>query len=118
MNSTRIAGGNYARFGQFPFMAVVTPHFGEQSPCSGTIINKRWVLTAGHCIKKYLLPMSVPSIFRVTFGNINKTIVDYYTDQNVVSMITTRAFVHPNYTQGQVHNDIALLEMPNEIPFS
>lgn len=110
----KISGGLYARHGQFPFMAVVHRLLGSGriSQCGGTILSRRWVLTAGHCIVKYPL-----SRFHVVFGIIDKSDIGY--DSNAgpgVSMITTQTFLHPQYSQ--TVNDIGLLYMPRDIPFS
>ena len=41
-----IVGGKEAKPGEFPWHVEVR---GEDS-CGGTLINKDWVLTAGHCV--------------------------------------------------------------------
>jgi len=109
----RIVGGSYADEGQFPFMAVVHRLIDGKrvAQCGGTIISERWVLTAGHCIAKY------PQRFFVIFGIVDKTGIGYNVNRGSgVSMMTTSAHVHPNYFFSK--NDIGLLHMPRDIPFS
>ncbi|KAL2738802.1 chymotrypsin-like protease CTRL-1 [Vespula squamosa] len=110
---TRITGGEYARERQFPFISVVHRLVGNGviAQCGGSILSKRWVLTAGHCIAE------APRRFFLVFGIINKSGISY--DKNVgpgISMITTRAYPHPRYVEAI--NDIGLLYMPNDIPFT
>ncbi|XP_011705684.1 PREDICTED: trypsin, alkaline C-like [Wasmannia auropunctata] len=114
MNSIGITGGNYARIGQFPFMAVISQFLGNMlfRQCDGTIINSRWVLTAGNCI------IHGPRPFFVAFGIIDSPNKGYdFLPSPGVSMITTQAFVHPNYRE-LLDDDIGLLQMPANIPFS
>lgn len=109
----RIAGGSYANEGQFPFMAVVHRLIDGKrvSQCGGTIVSKRWVLTAAHCIAKY------PQRFFVIFGIVDKTGIGYDTNRGPgISMMTSKAYVHPGYFYNR--NDIGLLRMPRDIPFS
>ncbi|KYM83099.1 Chymotrypsin-like protease CTRL-1 [Atta colombica] len=110
---TKIAGGQYARLGDFPYMVVVHQIIGNGNAiqCGGTILSKRWVLTAAHCAEKY------PRRFLIVFGIVNKYGISYDTYQGPGrSMIATQAFIHPHYSQGL--NDIALIRMPHDIPFS
>lgn len=112
-HTERVAGGNYANEGQFPFMAVVHRLIDGRriSQCGGTIISKRWVLTAGHCVARH------PRRFFVIFGIVDKTGIGYSVNGGSGhAMMTTRAVVHPNYFYSK--NDIGLLRMPRDISFS
>lgn len=112
LDEDRIFGGEYAKQNQFPFMAVVHQLMGNGrvSQCGGTIISSRWVLTAGHCVA------SGPYQFLVVFGTRDKTGIAYNFYQGPgVAMLTTQAVLHPKYRTTM--NDIALLHMPQNIPF-
>lgn len=108
-----ISGGSFAKPGQYPYMAVVhrLVDYGVIDKCGGTIISNRWVLTAGHCVE------NKPRIFLVVFGIVDKSGIGYnWVIGPGVSMITTEVVLHPQYEKNI--NDIALLHMPSDIPFS
>ena len=49
---TDIVGGSKAKIGDYPFMALIGYDlgFGMEYKCGGSLINKRYVLTAAHCV--------------------------------------------------------------------
>ncbi|XP_017888168.1 chymotrypsin-2-like [Ceratina calcarata] len=110
MGSVRIVGGEYAQLNQFPFMAIVHQLMGKGviSKCGGSIISSRWVLTAGHCMG------SKPRL--VVFGVNDKTGIGYNFYRGPgIAMWNEQGVLHPGYSK--TVNDIALLYMPQNIPF-
>ncbi|XP_071578101.1 CLIP domain-containing serine protease HP8-like [Temnothorax nylanderi] len=58
--SQRIVGGERTELSEFPWMALLEyqkPN-GRATACGGVLINKRYVLTAAHCIKGKDLPVN------------------------------------------------------------
>ena len=51
---TSIRGGLNAKFGEFPYMALLGYGNGSQLiyKCGGSVINKWYILTAAHCVIK------------------------------------------------------------------
>ena len=50
-NTNNLLSGNIAKHGEFPFLALLQ-YDGGEFKCGGSLINKRYVLTAAHCISK------------------------------------------------------------------
>lgn len=77
----------------------------SQTPiCGGTIIDRRHILTAGHCTvwtATHLIPVSY---LNIVVGNLNLYENTYM--KNVINI-----FVHENYDDTTLQNDIALMRV-------
>lgn len=106
--TTRIVGGNVATAGSYPFMVGLldrghTNNYDAQF-CGASLIGSKWVMTAAHCA--------------VDIVNANSVWVLLGT-QDLASGGTLaaikRVIVHENYDADTTVNDIALLELSNEV---
>ncbi|KAK6627075.1 hypothetical protein RUM44_009552 [Polyplax serrata] len=124
--SSRIYGGNEAEEGQFPYMVMVFTRMtnGELRRCSGSRVAKDWVLTAANCILDGMTEKDI--ILVAGRANLELYILarKYIPFDSVIrdnSFDTeerrVKSFVrHPKYSQGQIHDNIALIEL--KTPFT
>ena len=47
-NAIKIVGGQDSDRGEFPFMVSLKK--GDKNICGGSILNKRYIITAAHCV--------------------------------------------------------------------
>ncbi|GJQ80480.1 hypothetical protein Trydic_g12376 [Trypoxylus dichotomus] len=91
----RLVGGTDAADGAYPFMVSLqypdNTHF-----CGGTILNKRWILTAAHCASV----KEASEIVAVAGTNA--------LDSRTVVKRVCKIVIHPNFNNTHV-NDIAIL---------
>jgi len=104
--SQRIVGGEEATPHSFPWMAAL--FVDESWFCGGTLISDEWVLTAAHCTMD-------ASSMRVMLGAHN---VREANEDGRLEVETTDFFHHPDYSQITLHNDLALIHLPQAINFT
>lgn len=104
--SPRIIDGDIAGAVEFPYLAGVLLHFDTgNSFCGGTLITRRFVLTAANCV--HLVPSA-----SVLLGASDMM------RQIEMNIDVTRIRVHPQYSHSQSANDIATLELNREAVLS
>ncbi|XP_043267305.1 venom serine protease 34-like [Venturia canescens] len=103
--------GNETAVHEYPFMAAIIDNRTHELVCSGTIINKKQVLTAAHCLAGRA---------RDTF----KVLVGAHDLKNVEAtpgsmFFRTESFVsHENYSASTFDYDIALITVDGEFVFN
>merc|ERR1711973_572355 len=104
--SERIVGGEEATPHQYPWMAAL--FIDDKWFCGGTLISDQWVLTAGHCADG-------ASSVNVMLGahNVREDVED-----GRMEIVSTDIYQHESYNGILIHNDIALIKLPEPIEFN
>ncbi|XP_066995227.2 melanization protease 1 isoform X1 [Anabrus simplex] len=121
----RILGGNEADLGEFPWLAALiyrSPKGQLGFLCGGSLINKRYVLTAAHC----LLPgSSGNTLIGVRLGEHNTaTPIDCNSDgecsDHPVDLGIEEVLPHPEYDsrRSSQFNDIGLIRLNSDVPYT
>ncbi|KAG5306131.1 FA9 factor, partial [Acromyrmex insinuator] len=108
----RIVGGQDATPREFPWMVSITRKGGHF--CGGTILNDKFILTAGHCLCSGTNKIPIGQL-RVTLGehNLRAPEVPAARHESVIN-----AVLHPGHKCGKYVDDIALLEFARPISWS
>jgi len=106
--SKRIVGGKESQKGEWPWQAYLIST-NPSSMCGGTILGKRFVLTAAHCVRE---GRDDPRKWKVTVGNYRANRRESFEDElNVVHIMR-----HKDYkTNHRKHSDIAILQLASDI---
>nr|XP_022915432.1 venom protease-like [Onthophagus taurus] len=113
-NSTdfRVVGGTPAKLGQFPWMVALgyRNSKNENQPrwlCGGSLITKKHVLTAAHCVKGrddlYLARLGELELYSDTEG------------ANPIDVPIIDKVIHADYNTMHYTNDIAILTLANKV---
>ncbi|XP_074040569.1 plasminogen isoform X1 [Leptinotarsa decemlineata] len=101
MKMLKIIGGTEAQRYKWPWHVAILNQYMEVF-CGGTLIASRWVLTANHCIRRYLR-------VRLNAHDLRSH------DGRDVEMTVSKMFPHPKFNFRTVDNDIALLMLPKAV---
>ncbi|KAK0182003.1 hypothetical protein PV327_000178 [Microctonus hyperodae] len=127
LTEPKIFGGNETGVLDFPWMALIAYDIKgvKEFRCSGTIINKRYILTAAHCVTS-LSPDVILSGVRVGEHDYT-TERDCDLDEDGLEIVCAEKYqdfgiesfqFHDNYTKSKLHNDIALIRVDADIDFN
>lgn len=100
--SSRIVGGVEADRGEFPF--IISLQKNGRHICGGSLIAKKFVLTAAHCVKG-----ASASSFAVKLGLHKQS-----DSQGVEKFSVKKITIHPDYDSWKSSHDWAVLELSGQ----
>ncbi|KAI4457469.1 chymotrypsin-related [Holotrichia oblita] len=104
--SWRIVGGSDAAPGQFPWQVSIRSSSTGGHNCGGSILNSKWILTAAHCVVN-----TSPSTWYIVVGSLTLS-----SGGNPYQI--SRIISHADYNAAQIKNDVAVVELEQELEFS
>jgi secreted trypsin-like serine protease len=109
-DGSKIIGGSTVSISSFPWQIFL---ISGNYQCGGTIINKKWILTAAHCVKDKTTNETIsPTLMIVRVGANNP----YNGTGKPYSV--SQVYPHESYNPSTYLNDIALLKLKDSINFA
>ncbi|XP_023239333.1 venom protease-like isoform X1 [Centruroides sculpturatus] len=106
----RIIGGRSAKDGEIPW--IVSVHHFPTRECGGSIISKKWIISAAHCFDN----KTYAGMFN--FSNSFVRVGSLYKNNLGKSIGIEKIYIHPNYDiPHRYSNDIALIKIKNDIVY-
>nr|XP_039268102.1 A disintegrin and metalloproteinase with thrombospondin motifs adt-1-like isoform X2 [Styela clava] len=107
---SRIVGGNNSHTGQWPWQVYI--RIDGSTLCGGSLLNERWVVTAGHCFRGYTKATKMVLYFGVIKLNELKR-------SSVQKRNLKRRIMYPGWNDEEYYvNDIALIEINKPVKFT
>ncbi|XP_053671689.1 complement C1r subcomponent-like protein [Anopheles nili] len=109
---SRIIGGVASHQGEHPWHVAI--YLDEQYQCGGSIIGRRWILTAAHCLTRPNTNETLETdLFRVYSGIIDISTIDDHFYRTVDEVI-----IHREYSPMMYTTDIGLLRLKRNITYN
>ncbi|XP_022693523.1 uncharacterized protein LOC111263045 isoform X2 [Varroa jacobsoni] len=103
----KVIGGKDAGLGDWCWQAAIYNEKG-QYVCGGALIGPQWIVTAAHCVTKYVRNGDT---FFVEVGSVDLTARHGHSRKKAWA-----SYIHHNYNENTLDNDIALVKVLN--PFN
>ncbi|XP_027700251.1 transmembrane protease serine 12-like [Vombatus ursinus] len=113
IQESRIIGGQRAQSGSWPWIvSLQVMIFANQFThfCGGSLIKKKWVITAAHCLENY----RDPQVWRAVVGVNNL----FQSPQTSKKMQIDTIIIHPHFIPEKYINDIALFRLKRAVNFN
>ncbi|XP_053693691.1 uncharacterized protein LOC128741727 [Sabethes cyaneus] len=110
--ASRIIGGTNAKSGEIPWHVAI--FYDDQYQCGGSIIARRSILTAAHCLTKENTNETLQlDMLKVYIGMVDMSQVEDYFYHAVSDVV-----IHRDYNAAQHTTDIGIVKLKKDIVFN
>ncbi|KAL3272127.1 hypothetical protein HHI36_022610 [Cryptolaemus montrouzieri] len=115
-NSLILNGRNVPR-GAFPWLVAMfmKTNVGLEYQCTGSLVSKRLVVTAAHCVKHNSIKIDPENIVLV-MGRLN--ILSWGGSEDEKIMTVEDTFIHPKYKSSTADADISVILLKTDVIFT
>ncbi|KAH8303273.1 hypothetical protein KR059_005200, partial [Drosophila kikkawai] len=122
----RIASGVMTNIHEFPWMAMLLySHDGKhfEPKCGGSLIDKKWIVTAAHCVSAPGNGQAPPPLLRVRLGEWDTRLKsNRIHEYSIARTIVHEEYLPSEHTTGsdlyKFSNDIALLQLGESVNYT
>ena len=109
---SRIVGGTEAQPYQYPWMAALVSSSTNKFICGATVIAKRYVVTAAHCLIRFDGSVVKPYQLKVRLG------AHRINDQGSIDFGIEQLALHDKYDHATYDHDVAVIKLNSDIDYN